>query len=143
MVTTIRTDSKGQSCVREKGKDFAIVVFCIGTKDACNKRAALIEKTMDTDANDDEDISDDKAVDSDDSGEGIGDDICANIPTNSRNNQKLPRLINSSSYGSITSEYVKTTKTTYTSTAPVEHHISVQEEILVLPLSAQNSMLNF
>ena len=48
----VKKDSKGQSFIREKGKNFEIVILCIGSRDAGNKRTALIEKTMETDAND-------------------------------------------------------------------------------------------
>jgi hypothetical protein len=130
----VKKDSKGQSFIREKGKNFEIVILCIGSRDACNKRTALIEKTMETDANDYNSSSEDENNSNFES-----DDMSEESPKKNKKTQKRARLVNSSSYGSITNEYIKTT-TTYTSAAPTEEYVLEFEETTDEPLQTQTGL---
>ena len=93
------------------GQEYDLVIICKGNKQACEKRARIFEKALETDANNDlssacSDVDESETYNCSISSE----ESVKRVTMNNKNQtKKKKKIVNSTSINSITTEYLRTT----------------------------------
>ena len=123
-------ENKARKYTLHRGQEYDLVIICKGNKQACDKRARIFEKALETDANND--LSSLSSGDDESETNNFSDSFEESVKPVKiyKKNQTKKKIVNSSSINSITTEYLRTTTISVTpdnAYATNDHQFSIAQ----------------